>query len=277
MRATIPGTGLVASRLGLGTESLHRLRGRARADLLDAAYDLGVRYVDSAPLYGHGIAEREVGRFVARCRARGGEGIVVGIKVGRVADPLLTRFPALVRPNMILRGVARKALRRPVAMAPHRFDPAWLRESVEASLSRLGVDCIDIAYLHEPPATLADSAADVAAALQRMISEGKVRTIGISGHAVDALRIAARQPDIAAVVQVDARDGRVALEALRAAGRPVQVSFEHLAPAPGMPAAASDLDAMRAAAGFNESGVIVVSTPDRGRLADCARALDNAT
>lgn len=269
----IPGTSLLASRLGLGTESLHRLGAGARRDLLAAAYDAGVRYFDTAPLYGHGIAERELGLFAAARRAAGAESVLLATKVGRVPNPWLMRRPALVRPHMVLRALARKLRSATRGDAPQRFEPAWLRTSVEGSLARLAIDALDIVYLHEPTLARLGDADAVAAAMTRLKADGKTRCIGMSGRLQDLLPIAARYPTLAEVLQIDAAAEAAAAGALQRIARPMQVSFEHLRAAGPADGAA----VMAAAQRFNPAGVIVLATSDRHQLLDCARALPRAS
>lgn len=268
-RLIIPGTSLAASRLGLGTESLHRLGADARRDLLAAAYDAGVRYFDTAPLYGHGIAERELGLFAGARRSAGAESVLLATKVGRVPSPWLMRRPALVRPHMVLRALARRVPGVARSDAPQRFEPAWLRASVEGSLARLAIDALDIVYLHEPTLSRLRDADAVAATMTRLKADGKTRCIGMSGRLEDLLPIAARYPMLAEVLQIDAAADAAAAGALQRIGHPMQVSFEHLrAAGPGDGAAV-----MAAAQHFNPAGVIVLATADRRQLIDCARAL----
>jgi D-threo-aldose 1-dehydrogenase len=271
-RLIIPGTSLAASRLGLGTESLQRLGAGARRDLLAAAYDAGVRYFDTAPLYGHGIAERELGLFAGARRAAGAESVLLATKVGRMPNPWLVRRPALVRPHMVLRALARKLAGAARSEAPQRFEPAWLRTSVEGSLARLALDALDIVYLHEPTLARLGDADAVAATMTRLKVDGKARCIGMSGRLEDLLPIAARYPMLAEVLQIDAAAEAAAAGALQRIARQMQVSFEHLRAAGPADAAAVVASAQR----FNPAGVIVLATADRHQLLDCARALTRA-
>ena len=227
-----------------------------------AAYDAGIRYFDTAPLYGHGIAERELGRFVADCRARGETAPVLATKAGRIANPWLLRYPRFVRPHMVARALVRRIPGFGSGDAPSRFDSGWIRSSVESSLSRLGIDCIDIVYLHEPTPLLLVDPDGVADTVARLKSEGKIRHAGMSGRIEDLLPIAARQPKLAEVLQVDARSGEAGLAQLRNGGRTVQVSFEHMRAVPGGSVAA----VVDAAQAFNRAGVIVLSTADHEAL-----------
>lgn len=79
---------LPSSRLGFGTSSLHHLKTqRERAALLAHCYERGIRHFDSAPLYGHEMAERELGRFIRGRRPD----LVVATKFGIEPDPWMRR------------------------------------------------------------------------------------------------------------------------------------------------------------------------------------------
>src|SRR5258708_3808860 len=78
-QVVLPGTSIRVSRLSLGTGSLHHLRtSRARQALLTAAYDNGFTHFDSAPSYGFGTAEQELGRFISG----GSRRITIATKIG---------------------------------------------------------------------------------------------------------------------------------------------------------------------------------------------------
>ena len=132
--------------------------GQDNADaLVEAAWQDGVRYFDTAPMYGGGVSERLLGRALAEHPR---EEFVLSSKVGR-----------LVRGD------------EPV---PPGEDPLWrfdfsadaIRRSVEESLERLGTDRLDIAYLHDADAFLDTATAQSYPALQRLRDEGLVGRIG---------------------------------------------------------------------------------------------------
>ena len=141
-----------------GTGVAEHPGGQPNADaLVGAAWDDGVRYFDTAPLYGGGVSERLMGRALAtRPRAE----FVLSSKVGR-----LVRGDEPVRPGE---------------------DPLWrfdftadgIRRSVEESLERLGVDRLDVAFVHDPDAFLDLATAESFPALQRLRDEGLVGRIG---------------------------------------------------------------------------------------------------
>src|SRR4051812_46774386 len=126
--------------LGLGSAALAGLYApvgaQDAADTLAAAWDAGLRYVDTAPYYGYTRAEHRVGAFL-RERPRGD--YVLSTKVGR-----------LMRPDAAASAAGRDGWADPLPFRPE-FDygrDAVLR-SVDDSLQRLGVDRVDILFVHD--------------------------------------------------------------------------------------------------------------------------------
>ena len=67
----LPRTGVVTSAVGFGCAGLFRIPQRSRRrEVLEAAYDVGIRHFDVAPMYGLGLAEAELGSFLKRRRRR---------------------------------------------------------------------------------------------------------------------------------------------------------------------------------------------------------------
>ena len=130
---------IALSRLGLGCAQLGGLY-TAISDsdaqaIVDAAWDAGLRYFDTAPYYGFTLSERRLGAAL-RQRPRGE--YVVSTKVGRRMQP-----DASVRPGEC--GWA-----EPLPFRPH-YDYTYdgVLRSHEDSLQRLGLDSIDILYVHD--------------------------------------------------------------------------------------------------------------------------------
>src|SRR5262245_50530975 len=70
-RVQLPGTEIVMSRLSFGTSRLHHVpSGKHRQSLLAAAFDAGFTHFDTAPLYGFGLAESDLGGFLKARRGR---------------------------------------------------------------------------------------------------------------------------------------------------------------------------------------------------------------
>jgi D-threo-aldose 1-dehydrogenase len=138
-RRPVGRTGLEITRIGFGSAPIGDLN-RAPSDtatrsLLQSAWDAGVRYFDTAPMYGAGLAERRVGDFL---RDKPRDDYVLSSKVGRLLVP--DRAAAMARYN------------DPRAM-PFRsvfdFTYAGIVKSYEQSLQRLGLERIDILLLHD--------------------------------------------------------------------------------------------------------------------------------
>jgi len=137
------------------------------ADTLDAAWEAGFRSFDTAPHYGLGLSERRLG---AALRGRPREQFTVSTKVGRLLEPA----PDGVGDDLA-NGFAVPADQRRV----WDFSADGVRRSLEASLTRLGLDRVDIVYLHDPD-DHADQALEQAyPALEQLRDEGVVGAIGV--------------------------------------------------------------------------------------------------
>jgi D-threo-aldose 1-dehydrogenase len=138
-RRPLGSTGLELTRIGFGGAPIGDIR-RATSDaetrrLLDTAWNAGIRYFDVAPMYGAGLAERRLGDFL---RDRPRDEYVLSTKVGRLLVP--DRAHALERYG------------DPRAMPfRYEFDYTYdgIMRSFEHSLQRLGLERIDILYLHD--------------------------------------------------------------------------------------------------------------------------------
>ena len=130
-----------------------------------AAWDAGIRYFDTAPLYGHGLSESRLGR-VLRGRPRGE--FVLSTKVGRVLLP--PAAGADPSPSVFVEAGA---------FAP-RFDFSrdGVLRSLESSLERLGLDRIDVVLVHDPDDHEDDALQQAFPALIRLREEGVVSAVG---------------------------------------------------------------------------------------------------
>ena len=137
-RNTIGKTNIEVTALGFGGAPLgavgDRISGETAHDIVERALAGGIRYFDTAPLYGHGLSEKRLGatlRTVAR------NDFVLSSKIGRLLVPEAQgeRFQGM-RDN------------EPVAI---RYDYSYdaVQQSLEASLTRLGLDRIDILLCHD--------------------------------------------------------------------------------------------------------------------------------
>jgi D-threo-aldose 1-dehydrogenase len=155
------------TRLGLGTAPLGGLFAPVNDADAEAtiakAWSLGVRYFDTAPLYGFGLAEQRLGSFL---RTQPRDSYVLSTKVGR-----LLRAGERSSEDDHYKGTT--------DLRP-QFDYSYdgVMRSIDESLARLGLDRIDILLVHDP-----DDHYDVAVngafrALQRLRDDGSVRAIG---------------------------------------------------------------------------------------------------
>lgn len=160
-------------------------------DCLLAAYDAGVRYFDTAPMYGHGLSEHRIGEAL---RQKPRDSFVLSTKVGRMLRPV----PAEAVGESIFPGCL------PFACV---FDYSYdaVMRSVEDSLQRLGFNRIDIVLLHDVEAAthgaeqadryFSQAMAGGYRALDKLRSEGTIGAIGCGGNEWQAAERLARAGD----------------------------------------------------------------------------------
>lgn len=173
MTTRLTGDALRLPRLGFGGAPLGNLftpvTDEDAAAAVDAAWDNGIRYYDTAPHYGLGLSERRLGAAL-RTRPRGE--YVLSTKVGRVLEPA----PGSSAPGEDLAdgyAVPGALVRR------WDFTADGVRRSIDESLARLGVDHVDIAYIHDPDDHADQAIAEAYPALAKLRDEGVVRAIGV--------------------------------------------------------------------------------------------------
>jgi aryl-alcohol dehydrogenase-like predicted oxidoreductase len=164
-------TGFSVAEIGLGTWQVGGKWGQpfddALADrILDRAAEDGVSFLDTADVYSGGLSEAAVGRALRRHPGR----FTVATKCGRQVSPHVSAG----------------------------YTPERMRGFVEASLSRLGVDCLDLIQLHCPPTAVYDRP-EIFGALDRLRDEGKIRNLGVSVETVDEGLRALEYPSVASV------------------------------------------------------------------------------
>jgi D-threo-aldose 1-dehydrogenase len=172
-RAKVGRTDLVVPRIGLGTAVLgnfqQAISDEAAISVLDRALAAGVRYLDTAPLYGHGLAERRVGRAVAAIPR---DELTVSTKVGR-----LLREGAPRDESQYHDGV-------PYYKDVPSAGPVWdftedgIRRSVAESLERTGAGRFDVLLMHDPDDHLTEARSTGYHALRDLRAEGAVHAIG---------------------------------------------------------------------------------------------------
>jgi D-threo-aldose 1-dehydrogenase len=150
--------------------------------VLEAAWDSGIRYFDTAPHYGLGLSERRLGAFLA---TKSRDEYVVSTKVGRLLRP----SPGTADRLDDAHNFAVPASSRRV----WNFSRDGVRRSLEESLERMGLDRVDVVYLHDPEeADLVSSLATGVPAVAELRDEGVVTAVGVGSKSTAALLAAAR-------------------------------------------------------------------------------------
>ncbi|MFC9062094.1 aldo/keto reductase [Streptomyces sp. NPDC057074] len=167
--ALLGGSGVPVTALGLGAAAIAGLYEAVGEDeaaaTVEAAWDAGIRYFDTAPHYGLGLSERRLG---AALRTRPREDFVLSTKVGRVLEPH--------------DGGGDDRANGFAVPATHRrrwdFSADGVRRSLEDSLTRLGLDRVDLVLLHDPDDHGEQAFREAYPALEELRSQGVVRAIG---------------------------------------------------------------------------------------------------
>jgi aryl-alcohol dehydrogenase-like predicted oxidoreductase len=189
-----PALEIIEQRLGLGCARLGSVlgvRGPNAALLLTTALAEGIRFFDTASIYGQGDSERILGQALRSVR----EQVMVVSKAGQYfprrtyfAKPFKKVLSPLIGRSGLGRQIVAKARE---AALPQDFSPSFLRTSTEGSLQRLKFDYLDILLLHSPPPDVIERG-DAIHFIETLRDEGKARMIGISCDDVDCGLLALR-------------------------------------------------------------------------------------
>ena len=233
-------TDLEMPALGYGAANVGNLFRELTDDeawaVLEAAWDAGIRYFDTAPHYGLGLSERRLGAFL---QTKPRDEYVLSTKAGRLLRPNPAHQP----------GGLDTANDFQVPDDLHRvwdFTEAGIRASIAESQERLGIERIDLLYLHDPERHDLDLAiAEAFPALEQVRAEGLVTAIGVGAMTADALARSVREAD---------------LDLIMVAGR--YTLLEQPAAVDVLPACAERGTGIVAASVFN-SGLLAQSEPRR--------------
>ncbi len=166
-------SGLSVSRLGFGCMGLAEFYGDALSTkeaekLLEAALERGISFFDTADMYGSGKNEEQLAGFLKKHR----KDVVIA-----------TKFAVMRGEGGALVGLSN--------------EPKYIKEACEASLKRLGIEAIDLYYMHrrDPSVPLEDSVG----AMAELVKAGKARALGLCEVSAETLRTANGVHPIAAL------------------------------------------------------------------------------
>lgn len=164
---------VINTPIGYGTAGMSRPESSetVAAEVFRTAWDAGIRYFDTAPMYGSGLAEVRLGRMLAGVPR---DEYVLSSKVGRLVEG--APAPAAAGTGWVF-----------------DFSADGIKRSVEASLTRLGVDRIDILFIHDPDNHWETAISEAWPVLEELRSQGVVRAVGAGMTRVPLLMRFARE------------------------------------------------------------------------------------
>ena len=182
-RRELGSSGVPVTRFGLGTGPLGGLfapvgDAGARATC-DAAWQLGVRFFDTAPHYGAGVSERRVGDAL---RGRPRDELVLSTKAGRLLRRDAGEGDPTFKEDSGLRRV-------------WDFSRDGVLRSLEESLERLGLDRVDVVLVHDADDHLDAAIGEAFPALAELRDQGVIRAIGAGMNAAAPLERIVREAD----------------------------------------------------------------------------------
>ena len=173
------------TRLGLGTAPLGGLYAPVADEdalrTIDAAWQAGIRFFDTAPLYGHGLAEIRLGEALAgRARDR----YALATKVGRLLHPMTS-------------ASVESAHYKGTPRVEPKFDFSYegVMRSVDESLARLKLDRIDVLHIHDPDDHYEGAIGGAYKALAKLRREGTIGAIGAGMNQWQMLQRFAEEAD----------------------------------------------------------------------------------
>lgn len=188
-RREIGGTGVGVTVLGFGGSTVGNLYRPVDDDsalaAVAAAWDRGIRYFDTAPHYGLGLSERRLGLAL---QGRPRDEYTLSTKVGRLLAP----NPSPTGSDLQAGGFAVPD----DLMRVRSYSRDGVLRSIESSLERLGLDRIDVVYIHDPEDHMQAAIAEAVPALVELREQGVVGAIGAGMNYVEPLRRFVAETDV---------------------------------------------------------------------------------
>jgi D-threo-aldose 1-dehydrogenase len=168
-------------RLGFGAAAIAKppVPAGQAMECLGAAWDSGFRYYDTAPMYGDGRSELLLGRML---QGRPRDSYLLSTKVGRLVRP--------GHPDTARTGVG----------WIHDFSHDAVRTSLDESLRRLGVDRVDLVFIHDPDHHWEQALNGAWPALAQLRDEGVIGAVGVGMIQAPMLARFIRETDIDVVL-----------------------------------------------------------------------------
>ena len=159
-------TDVRVTRIGMGGAPLGGLDSRTAQDTLEYAFAQGIRYFDTAPLYGSGLSEIHNGGFLSTLPRND---FVLSSKVGR-----------LIIPGQDI---------------PFNYTKEGILRSIDESLTRLNLDSLDIVLIHDPDNHYSSALNEAFPTLAKLREQGVIKAIGAGMNQWEMLRQFAKDAD----------------------------------------------------------------------------------
>lgn len=263
----LPGTQLSVSRFIFGTAALFNVGRQAkRVELLEAAVHAGFSHFDTAPYYGFGWAERDLGELLQRHPQ-----LTITSKVGIYSPGGEESSYAMV--------LLRKAAGRftPVLSRPSiDFSVARAQSMLNASLARLNTQRIALYMLHEPDLGMVQTD-EWQRWLEAEVGRGRIGTYGLALTREKLQPFLDAGTALAPVVQIlDSLDESES-DCLIDAGRCLQITYGYVSAARKKDPTRQVEDVLVQALSRNREGAIIVSTTKISRLAQYSKLLKKSS
>ena len=159
-------TDVVVTKIGMGGAPLGGLDSKTAQDTLEYAFEQGIRYFDTAPLYGSGLSEIHTGGFLSTLPRND---FVLSSKVGR-----------LIIPGQDI---------------PFNYTKEGILRSIDESLTRLNLDSLDIVLIHDPDNHYSSALNEAFPTLAKLREQGVIKAIGAGMNQWEMLRQFAKDAD----------------------------------------------------------------------------------